>query len=46
MAESEKMAEAIRKGMEEDPVQWGAFLVGLKAGYALGANREKEPAAG
>lgn len=39
MAESEKMAEAIRKGMEENPVQWGAFLAGLEAGYALGAAR-------
>lgn len=37
MAESEKMAEEIRKGMEENPVQWGAFLTGLEAGYALGA---------
>ena len=43
MAESEKMAEAIRKGMEENPVQWGAFLAGLEAGYALGASREKQP---
>lgn len=39
MAESEKMAEAIRNGMEKNPVQWGAFLIGLKAGYELGAAR-------
>ena len=43
MAESEKMAEAIRKGMEENPVQWGAFLAGLEAGYQLGASRGNEP---
>ena len=43
MAESEKMAEVIRKGMAENPVQWGAFLAGLEAGYQLGANRGSEP---
>lgn len=42
MAESEKMAEAIRQGMAENPVQWGAFLTGLEAGYALGAAQKKQ----
>lgn len=44
MAESEKMAEVIRQGMAENPVQWGAFLAGLEAGYQLGASRNSEPA--
>lgn len=44
MAESEKMAEVIRQGMAENPVQWGAFLTGLEAGYQLGASRNSEPA--
>ena len=43
MAESEKMAEVIRQGMAENPVQWGAFLAGLEAGYQLGAIRDSEP---
>ena len=42
MAESEKMAEVIRQGMAENPVQWGAFLTGLEAGYALGAARKTQ----
>lgn len=42
MAESEKMAEVIRQGMAENPVQWGAFLTGLEAGYALGAAQKKQ----
>ena len=43
MAESEKMAEVIRQGMAENPVQWGAFLAGLEAGSQLGASRNSEP---
>lgn len=43
MAESEKMAEVIRQGMAENPVQWSAFLAGLEAGYQLGASRASEP---
>ena len=43
MAESEKMAEVIRQGMAENPVQWGAFLAGLEAGYQLCASRGNEP---
>ena len=43
MSESEKMAEVIRQGMAENPVQWGAFLAGLEAGYQLGASRGSEP---
>ena len=42
MAESEKMAEAIRQGMAENPVQGGAFLTGLEAGYGLGAAQKKQ----
>lgn len=42
MAESEKMAEVIRQGMAENPVQWGAFLTGLEAGYQLGAARKTQ----
>ena len=42
MAESEKMAEVIRQGMAENPVQWGAFLTDLEAGYALGAAQKKQ----
>ena len=32
----------IRQGMAENPVQWGAFLAGLEAGYALGAAQKKQ----
>lgn len=42
MAESEMMAEVIRQGMAENPVQWGAFLTGLEAGYQLGAARKTQ----
>lgn len=42
MAESEKMAEVIRQGMAENPVQWGAFLTGLEAGYQLGAAQKTQ----
>lgn len=40
----EKMAEAIRDGMKENPIQWGAFLTGLETGYQLylAANQEKQ----
>lgn len=47
MLESVKMAEAIRQGMTDNPVQWSAFLTGLEAGYRLGkkAQEPQEPKA-
>lgn len=43
MAESEKMAVAIHNGLAENPVQWGAFLIGLQSGYTL-AKSAQQPA--
>lgn len=46
MTEAEKMAEVIHNGLDNNPVQWGAFLIGLQSGYNLAkaapADREEK----